>query len=111
MAKCYSCNKEISYLAFMAGYFRFFMKNFWRKSLAVFRCPHCNVECQESSATVIPFLILCIALGMGIVMVVKKSGISWDNPAFIIGVILLFFVLQFLWWRFVSRLKKPYQFF
>jgi hypothetical protein len=111
MAQCYSCGQEIPYFSMGIGIFKCFRRNFYRKTLPVFNCPHCSIECQETARTVYSFLLLFVIALIGGLWFVRSRHISISNDlAYFTVCLSVYFVLHYLWWKFVSKLKEPYIF-
>jgi hypothetical protein len=111
MAQCYACNQEIAYFSMGVNVLKHFRRNFGRKTLPIFICPHCGVECQETAKTVYSFLLLFVIALIGVFMFVHSQHISISNDFAYLAVCLSgYLILHYLWWKFVSKLKEPYIF-
>lgn len=112
MAQCYKCNKQISYVTYFKGIFKFFWKNMWRRTLPVFECPSCGTLCQESAFTTYSYIILSIPLIFLYIHTFSKMGYDLDKDHVLIFVCLVLWIIgHAIWWRFVSTLKEPFPFF
>jgi uncharacterized membrane-anchored protein len=77
--------------------------------MLVFDCPHCATQCQESALSTYLFVLVFVALVVGVVAIVKPN----PEHVGVLGVVVLaiaYVPLRYLWWRFVARVKEPYVF-
>jgi hypothetical protein len=92
-----------------SGVYRHLDRNFWRKNLPVFDCPHCGVLCQETAWTYYAFVVLCAGSVFGL-MVLSRTDLFKDlNGLWIFSGI--YFLASYAWWKGVAVLKEPYHFF
>jgi hypothetical protein len=111
MARCYACDEEIGYLAFFAGTFKYLGRNMWRRTLPVFDCPRCGTECQERASTAYGFAGVAATVGVIAAIALRRPHAAYGVGALIFGILVPLIVAHVAWWRWVSQLKEPHQFF
>lgn len=104
MAKCPSCNKDVSYLRFLFAYYDNFSKNWWKSGslydlFYVYTCNHCH----EKFRLTIGSQLLAIALLLLTVGPVLFA--STDFPRFWVYLIILCFLTTYIWWHNLARTK------
>lgn len=113
MARCYACDERISYRSFVFGTLKYFRRNMLRRTLPVFDCPSCGVECQERASTTYGFLVaffvpaFLAVFGLGRALALAEIG----GVTLAMGGLGLCFVAHYAWWHRISKLKLPHVFF
>jgi len=113
MAKCYKCEQEIGYWQAIRGTWRrgYILKNFWRKNLLVFDCPHCGIQCQETALTYYSFVGLFVFgfLGVNILLGVDLKNL-FESLNGILAFLAAMTIANYLWWKAFAILKEPFRF-
>ncbi len=110
MAQCYKCERQIPYLAMVRGIFRHFGRNFRRRVLVVFNCPHCGTECQEAALTAYGFVALVFPVAFAMFAIADRWRVPLKNETLAVVILLIVLVLHGQWWRYLSVMKTPHRF-
>jgi predicted RNA-binding Zn-ribbon protein involved in translation (DUF1610 family) len=110
MALCFACHQEIGYLAMICGSWHHLKRNFIRKNLVVFDCPHCGALCQEKAWSYYGYLLIFVA---AILLFVQMRWIDLGTMSdwrYTTTTLTCYFVGSIVWWKFVTQLKEPHVF-
>jgi bacteriorhodopsin len=73
----------------------------------VITCPTCAAENVQESAYVFIGFVVMLGVGALCYLVVKSLASGPDDRAWVFGIIPPVMVVQYVWWRFVTRLTSP----
>ena len=111
MAQCHKCYEEIGYGSFVWGVLKHFGRNMLRRTLPVFDCPRCGVACQERASTAYGFIFVFFMAGVLSVLFLGRAHVQIRGGTFMALGLGLGLVAHLVWWRWVSRIKEPHEFF
>ena len=108
MAKCSNCDSEIPFLAYCLSGFTNFRTNVRRsKCNPVVTCKHCGCQNVQESMSVLGGVVVVVASGLVILILARKTGHILDRQSYLMYGIPLIFLLQYVWWKFVTKLREP----
>ena len=111
MAQCHACGEEIGYGSFVFGVMKRFGRNLMRRTMPVFDCPKCGVECQERASTTYGFILVFAVAAFLSVYVLLRAHVEIGEGTFMACGLGLGLAAHYGWWRRVSQLKEPHRFF
>lgn len=112
MAHCYKCRRTIKFSEFWKASYESYQKNKYKKEpftfMQKFNCPYCGVETQQtyfSSYGTIASLIIFLG---GVAALIKDGAKSslFQNIIFLLSFVAATVIVNFLWWNYLSVLKK-----
>ena len=110
MALCFACHKEVGYLSMICGTWHHLKRNFIRKNLVVFDCPHCGTICQETAWSYYSFILVFMAVILLLVQLRWIDARSFSEWRYMVMIFVCYFINSFVWWKYVTQLKEPHIF-
>jgi hypothetical protein len=110
MAMCFACNKDIGYFAMVCGACHHLKRNFIRKNLVVFDCPHCGTICQETAWSYYLQLLIFVAFMLLLLRMKWVDLRTFSEGRYIATMLAGYFVTSAIWWKYIAQLKEPHVF-
>ncbi len=110
MALCFDCHKNVGYIAMLCGAWHHLKRNFIRKNLMVFDCPHCGALCQEKAWSYYAHLLIFVAAMLLLVQMRWIDLQTFPEWQYITTMLACYFISSIPWWKYVTQLKEPHVF-
>jgi hypothetical protein len=108
MAKCSNCDGEISFMSFFLSGFTNYRVNFFRsKCNPIVTCKHCGTENVQETMSVLIGVAALFVSGLIVVMLSIRIGHDDGSRSYLIYTFLVLLVVQYVWWRFFTKLREP----
>ena len=106
MADCAGCGRSIQYGRYWLSFLKNIFRNMWRSQLSpIVTCGHCGQDNVQPTPYVLFQFVAIVALVLAVVLIVGPAAdADWKTVTLI--VLAIYFPLEFVWWTFVTRLKK-----
>ena len=106
MATCAGCGENISYGQYWLSFFKNILRNLPRSKLyLIISCGHCGQDNVQLPLYILLQFVAIIALVGGVILSMKPAPDANEVRMFFI-VFAIYIPLEFVWWTFVTRLKK-----